>query len=876
MTPRAPDTIRSIRRRPGFPVAAIVLAAGLAASAPSAATAAETRPAQPTDTEVYENRRIGVIEFRAPPGRDGRDATLSDAVRAQAANTVRTVRGDLFDARAIGDDVRRLTRLGVFSTVETYAGLNDDGSVTVVFELAVRELVTDVQVVGNTRLNDNEIAAVVDVLAGTPVDRFQIDRTARRIEELYRTKGYYSARVSIDEEELADGGIVIYRVREGDRLKVTGIRFQGNAAFTTSQLKRELETKESNIFRRGRLDDDRLDTDIGNLITFYRDRGYLDVRADRIIQPSPNGREAIVTYIVEEGPVYTLRSVRIDTETTGADPVLSREQVAGLIDIKAGDVYSIRLLDQSVESITNAYGQMGYANVRTGRVERRDPAQPVVDLIFIIDEGPRSRVGEVIIQGNDLTRQEVVRRQVQLRPMRPLDTTAIDRTERQLRRLRLFNERPGGIRITPLDPGVEFYAEVWDDAANARAGTMPDDLSRDPNGHPAGDPTGDADPVSRLRTGRESVDLTLANPEQYRDVLIEVEETNTGEFNFGGAVSSDAGLVGRIALIQRNFDIRDTPDSTGEFFSGRAFRGGGQTFQLELLPGDRVETYSVSLTEPYLFESDYSGSVQLLYRNRDFDEFDEQRYGMRLGLGRRFGTRWTGNLRLRAESIELSDIQEDRPTDIFDVADRNNLYGLTASLERSTTDSPFRPTRGSRTRFSVEQVTGDFTFTNFNARHAVFIPLRQDYLGRNTILSLSTEVGYIPQGNDETPTYERYYMGGQSFRGFQFRSVSPKGIRNDNGEPSDDPVGGSWLFFLGAEIQQPIYEELLSVVFFIDSGTVTEDPGLDDYRVSIGTGLRLYIPQLSPAPLAFDFGFPIVKQSDDETRLFTFSVDLPF
>ncbi len=863
----APDQFRSTGRWSALTAATLLLAAGTPANAqsspPSAAAAA-----QPTDPGIYENRRISAVVFRAPAGADGTAPELSDRARAEAANAVRTVRGDLFSADDIGEDVRRLTRLGLFSTVETFAGIDEGGGVTVVFELGERQLVADVQVVGNTRLNDAEIAAVVDVISGTPVDRFQIDRSARRIEDLYRSKGFYAARVSVDEEELADGGILIYRVSEGDRLKITALRFEGNAAFDAVQLRRELETKPANIFRKGQLDDDKLDTDIGNLISFYRDRGYLDVRADRIIQPAPNGREAIVTYVVEEGPLYTLRSVQIDTETTGGEPILSREQVSGLISIKPGNVYSIRLLDESVRAIVSAHGQMGYAGAQVARVERRDPDRPVVDLIFVINEGPRSRVGEVIIQGNDLTRQEVVRRQVQVRPMRPLDTTAIERTERQLRRLRLFNDRPTGIRITPLDPGVEFYSEVWDD--NAQRDPRPD-APTDPT-----NPTDPTDPAAARDPAASPTDLTLSNPEQYRDVLIEVEETNTGEFNFGGAVSSDSGLVGRISLVQRNFDIRDTPDSSGEFFSGRAFRGGGQTFQLELLPGDRVETYSVSLTEPYLLESDYSGTAQLIYRNRDFDEFDEERYGLRLGLGRRFGTRWTGNLRFRAESVALADIQPDRPTDIFAVADKNTLLGFSASLERSTIDSIFRPTRGSRTRFQVEQVVGDFTFTNFDARHTVFVPLREDYLGRPTILSLTGEIGYIPQGNEETPTYERFYLGGQSFRGFEFRTISPKGIRNDNGMPSDDPVGGSWLFFLGAEVSQPIFEEVLSIVFFVDSGTVTEDPGLDDYRVSIGTGLRLYVPQLSPAPLAFDFGIPVIKQDGDERRLFTFSVDLPF
>lgn len=816
---------------------------------------------QPADAAVYENRPIASVVFRAPPGPDGAVVELSERARREALNTVRTLRGGIFDAGLLGEDVRRLNRLGLFSTVETYAGLNDDGTVTVVFELAERPLVVDVQSVGNSRLNDAEIAAVVDVVSGTPVDRFQIDRSARRIEELYRSEGYYSARVSIDEEELADGGIVIFRIREGERLKVSALRFEGNTAFTDDQLRRELETEKAGLFRKGQLDDDKLDTDLGNLIAFHRDRGYLDVRADRIIQPSPNGREAIVTYIIEQGPLYTLRSVRADIQTTGELPVLDLDQIAGLIDIKPGDVYGVDDLEASVEAVATAYGQMGYADAAVTRVEKRDPQQPVVDLVIVIEEGPRSRVGEVIIQGNDLTRQEVIRRQIQVRPMRPLDTTAVERTRRQLSRLRLFNDRPP-VRVTPLAPGVEFYSEVWDD--NRRPILPASEPPADPAASP---PTDDAVPPA---------DLTLSDERRFRDVLVEVEETNTGEFNFGGAVSSDSGLVGRIALTQRNFDIRDTPDSPGEFFSGRAFRGGGQTFQLELLPGNRVETYTLGLTEPYLFESDFSGTAQVYFRNRDFDEYDERRAGLRLGVGRRYGTRWTGNLRLRVESVELSDIQPDRPTDVFEVADQNALYGISASLERSTIDSIFRPTRGSRTRFEVEQVTGDFTFTNFNARHTVFVPLREDYLGRPTVLSLAAEIGYIPQGNDEVPTYERYYLGGQSFRGFDLRTISPRGVRNDNGQPSDDPIGGSWLFFLGAEVSRPLYEDVLSIVFFVDSGTVTDDPGLDEYRVSAGAGLRLYIPQLSPAPLAFDFGVPLIKEDTDEARIFSFSIDLPF
>ncbi len=811
------------------------------------------------DISVYENRPIARVIVRGSMTAQGSRSPLSQEARQQALNVVNSVDGSIFQAKQVRDDIRQLNRLGLFQRVEIYAGLTDDGAVELAFDLLERSLVIDVQVTGNVEINDAEISAVIDVITGTPIDRFQIDRSARRVEELYRNKGYYFVRVNVDEEELADTGLVIFRVLEGNRLKVTGIRFSGNESFSNKKLRRELKTKKANIFRKGQLDDELLDVDIANLIQFYRDRGFLDVRTDRLVQPAPNGREAIVTYLIEEGPLYTMREVQVDIESPdGASPVFSRSQIAGLMIIKPGDVYSVRDLDDSIRIITNAYGQMGYADAQVVRLERRDENDPIVDLVVAIQEGGRSRVGEVIIQGNDLTRQEVIRRQIELKPTRPLDTTAIDRTKIRLRRLQLFHQRTGA-KVTPQQSGIEFFAEVWDNefVPQARRGDSADSMAHS-----------DLDPIT----------LTLTPPgdSEFRDVLIEIEETNTGNLDFGGAVSSDSGLVGRIALTQRNFDIRDTPDSFGEFFSGRAFRGGGQTFQIEILPGNEVQTFKISLSEPYLMESNYSGSIGAFYRRRNFDEFDEKRAGFTLGLGRRFGTRWSGGLNFRYNEIELGDVLPERPVDVFlAAASPTTLMGLSATLSRNTLDSRIRPTKGSQTTISAEQVTGDYTFTPIRLKHTVFVPIREDYLGRSTILKLSSRVGYIPQGRSNTPTYERFYAGGQNFRGFEFRTVSPKGIRNDNGLPSDDPIGGTYQFFLGAEIVQPIYEDMLAVVAFVDSGTVGFEPGFDEYRVSVGFGFRFSMPALSPAPLAFDFGFPVIKEDSDKSRLFTFSVDLP-
>ena len=126
------------------------------------------------------------------------------------------------------------------------------------------------------------------------------------------------------------------------------------------------------------------------------------------------------------------------------------------------------------------------------------------------------------------------------------------------------------------------------------------------------------------------------------------------------------------------------------------------------------------------------------------------------------------------------------------------------------------------------------------------------------------------------PTYERFYLGGRCFRGFDFRTVSPKGIRADTGQLGNDPVGGEWMLFFGGQYEFPIFEEVVTGVVFVDTGTVTHDVGIDDYRVSVGAGVRLYIPQLGPIPIAFDFGFPLIKQDGDRLQLLSFSAELPF
>jgi outer membrane protein insertion porin family len=444
--------------------------------------------------------------------------------------------------------------------------------------------------------------------------------------------------------------------------------------------------------------------------------------------------------------------------------------------------------------------------------------EPKVDLVVNVSEGLASSVGRIILRGNELTKDKVVLRSITtgLEPGRRFDRSGIDLTKRRLSESSLFSEA----EVTVLgQPGDEF-----------------------------------------------------------RDVLIEVTETNTGRLSFGAGISSDAGVVGAIDLVQRNFDIADWPDSFEEFASGRAFRGAGQYFHISLQPGNEFSRYSVAFREPYFLETDLFFDANFRYFNREREDWDEERLGGSLGLGQRFGDIWSARATVRFEEVGINDVEDDAPVDAFEVEGDNQITQLGASFTRSTVDSRLFPTQGSRLTVGVVRtgaLGGDFDFTSVSASYNKFWTVEEDFLGRKTVLSFRVSGAYIIE-DDEAPLFERFYAGGhRTFRGFEFRGVGPRGIRADTGRVGDDPVGGDWLFLAGVEYNWPVFQDVIRAVVFVDSGTVQEDFGFDEYRVSVGAGLRIKIPFLGQAPFAIDFAVPLVKQDDDETQIFSFDLDIP-
>jgi outer membrane protein insertion porin family len=355
-----------------------------------------------------------------------------------------------------------------------------------------------------------------------------------------------------------------------------------------------------------------------------------------------------------------------------------------------------------------------------------------------------------------------------------------------------------------------------------------------------------------------------------KDIKITVEEADTGSLRFAAGVGSNAGIVGDITYTKTNFDPFDWPDSFGDTLD--AFTGGGQILVLSVQPGTVFSRWRVAWTNPRVFDSPWSvgGEIYQTFWRRE--NWDEERLGYALRIGRRLGEDFSANLSLRDELVDVNDIDDDAPQLVFDFEGENRVTTLTLDMRLSRLNDFLNPTDGYLLQGSLEHggLWGDIQFNKAIVRGDYYFEVYEDDDERLHVMRLRGQAGWASEFGDtrDLPVYERFYAGGAgSLRGFKFRGVGPM----DN----DDPIGGKAIWTAGAEYQFPLYGELFRGVAFVDTGSVAldwSDESIFDARVSVGVGLRIIIPFLSrDRPLAIDFGIPLVDFGEDETQIISFS-----
>jgi outer membrane protein insertion porin family len=273
--------------------------------------------------------------------------------------------------------------------------------------------------------------------------------------------------------------------------------------------------------------------------------------------------------------------------------------------------------------------------------------------------------------------------------------------------------------------------------------------------------------------------------------------------------------------------------------------------------GGESSRYTLSFTEPWLFDIPLSGGIDIYNAIRDYDTYDKDSVGGTIRLSYPVFDYTRAYLSYNYDRSKIEDITQDASFEIREWEGTNTGHTVTGVLRRDSRDRIFNPSEGSDNSIKVEHAGtpfgGDVGYTKYVADSGWYFPLFWDTVGL-----LHGRIGFIhndPVG--DTPTWERFYLGGmQSVRGYDWREISPR-------DPvTGDEVGGNKMLQFNVEFILPIAKQAgLMGVLFYDTGNAYdngEDIDLADLRDSVGFGVRWYSPM---GPLRLEYGY--ILDTDD-------------
>jgi len=668
-----------------------------------------------------------------------------------------------------------------------------------------KDIIESIEFENNRKYKDKTLRKKLDFEAGDYLDPILAESGRRIIAEFYRKKGFPYAEVTLNAEKLSEGRI-IYTVFEGLRMQIKSIKFKGNRAIKTGDLKNVIKTKtRSWFFWPVYYTEEKIAADVERLRNLYYERGFLNHRIEARGQTH-------ITFIIEEGPQYKVRNITIKGNTKFDDETLLEN-----FELKSGQIYYRRKAQAQTKRILKIYRENGYVDADARHQLRFVPEANFVDIEFKISEGRQFRIGKVEITGNENVHDKVIRRILDEYDFTPGE---------------LYNAH-----MAPKqgDGQLERYVQI---------STMSEDAMIRPT-------------------------PPLEEAPDRRDAVVDIKEGLTGMWNPGVAVGSDSGVVGQLIWQQRNFDISDWPESFEEFITMRAFKGAGQSLRVALEPGTQVSYYSVTFTEPYFRDRPTSLDVVGSSFERWRESHDEKRKKAYIGFEKRLKNRWRPSFGFRVENVKVNELDFDAPQEIIDYEGHNLLVGAKVGIGRDMRNDRYTPSEGYRFDVGYEQVTGDYDFSIIKGTTVGYRTLYEDLLERRTVLAVKLLAATTVSEAPPFEKFYAGGTGTYGIRGFEYRGVSTRGFQTNVSNPvRKDPIGSDWIFLANSEITVPLIGENIGALFFVDSGTI--DTGRYRASIGAGIEISIPQLLGTRIPMRFEFATPFMKDEEDERQVFSF------
>jgi len=395
---------------------------------------------------------LGVgVAYAAPPAEAGA-STNSIVVQGNRRVEAETVRsyfkaapGERLDAAKIDAALKALYASGLFEDVH----ITQSGGhiiVTVVEAPVINRLAFE----GNHRMKDEQLQEEIQSKARDSLSRARVQADTQRIIDVYHRNGRFDVTVVPQIIDRPNNRVdLIFVVNEGEKTGVKSISFVGNKSYSSWRLKEVIKTAESNFLSflqtTDVYDPDRMEADRDLIRRFYLKHGFADVQVvSAVAEYDPAKKGFIITFTIEEGPLYHFGAVDVQSNVRAVDS----QSLRSVMRMHQGDTYNGEAIEKTVEDLTIQVARRGYPFATIRPRGDRNPQTRTINVAFVVDEGTRAYIERINIRGNIRTRDYVIRREFDIAEGDPYNRALIDRAERRLKNLNFFKS----VKITN-EPG---------------------------------------------------------------------------------------------------------------------------------------------------------------------------------------------------------------------------------------------------------------------------------------------------------------------------------------------------------------------------------------------------------------------------------------
>jgi outer membrane protein insertion porin family len=379
--------------------------------------------------------------------------------------------GSDFDDPMIDKDIRTLYRTGLFEFIEVKREELPHNAVNLVFEITPKYRVQAVRFQGNKMVKASRLEKEIGTRPNTALDERAVKSDAEKLHEYYQKSGYNQAQITYDiERDRGTGyGTVLFKIREGAKVRIADIRFTGNNHVKVKRLRKEMETKRWWMFSwltgTGKFKDDEFEDDIVKLLDYYRDQGYLDVDIppDRILYDYPKPGRMVITLHVDEGRQYRIGDITITGCKLYSDAMLKL-----LLRQKSGMIFRPSKLDKDVTNMEDFYGRSGYLETRVRLVRKPNIATGNIDIEYQVEESDKFYVESIKIEGNTKTKTIVIIRELVLSPGDVFDMVRMKASKMRLENTAFFED----VNLTPESTNIPGRRNLKISMKEARTGNL--------------------------------------------------------------------------------------------------------------------------------------------------------------------------------------------------------------------------------------------------------------------------------------------------------------------------------------------------------------------------------------------------------------------